>query len=84
MRLTDISVRALSFGEPQKTYTDDTLPGFGVRVSKTTKTFVVVYAMPSRNTGHANAASITFTERWSARSTISSIHRTACPTGTEQ
>lgn len=42
MRLTDISVRALPFGTPQKTYSDDTLPGFGVRVSKSTKTFVVV------------------------------------------
>ncbi|WP_457936144.1 tyrosine-type recombinase/integrase [Mesorhizobium sp. 10J20-29] len=47
MRLTDISVRALPHCEAQKTYTDDSLPGFGVRVSKTTKTFVVVHG-PTR------------------------------------
>ncbi|RWQ58835.1 site-specific integrase [Mesorhizobium sp.] len=47
MRLTDISVRALPFGQAQKTYTDDTLAGFGVRVSKTAKTFVVVHG-PTR------------------------------------
>ena len=44
MRLTDLSIRALQGPERgQKTYTDDTLPGFGVRVSQGgTKTFVLV------------------------------------------
>ena len=49
MRLTDISVRALRPPEKgQVTYADDTLPGFGVRVSQGgTKTFVVVHG-PTR------------------------------------
>ncbi|ESZ51693.1 hypothetical protein X731_03655 [Mesorhizobium sp. L2C054A000] len=49
MRLTDIAVRALQAPDAgQKTYSDDTLPGFGVRVSQGgAKTFVVVYG-PTR------------------------------------
>jgi len=47
MRLTDLSVRALPFEQVQKTYTDDTLRGFGVRVSRASKTFVVVHG-PTR------------------------------------
>ncbi|TGR82787.1 site-specific integrase [Mesorhizobium sp. M2D.F.Ca.ET.223.01.1.1] len=49
MRSTDISVRALKAPDNgQKTYTDDSLPGFGVRVSQGgTKTFVVVHG-PTR------------------------------------
>jgi len=44
MRLTDVAIRSLSKPERgQKTYTDDSLPGFGIRVSQGgTKTFVVV------------------------------------------
>ncbi|UCI07384.1 tyrosine-type recombinase/integrase [Mesorhizobium sp. B1-1-8] len=44
MRLTDIAVRALQAPNTgQKTYSDEALPGFGVRVSQGgTKTFVVV------------------------------------------
>ena len=42
MRLTDISVRALKGSESYKTYFDDQLPAFGVRVGKRRKTFVVV------------------------------------------
>lgn len=49
MRLTDISIRALRAPETgQVTYADDTLPGFGIRVSQGgTKTFVVVHG-PTR------------------------------------
>jgi integrase len=47
MRLTDIGIRGLPLAEKQVTYTDDALPGFGVRVSKTTKTFVLVHG-PTR------------------------------------
>ena len=45
MRLTDIAIKTLAPPQQgQKTYTDDTLPGFGVRVSQGgTKTFVLVY-----------------------------------------
>jgi integrase len=42
IRLTDLSVRALKFSETQTTYWDDTLPAFGVRVGRRTKTFIVV------------------------------------------
>lgn len=49
MRLTDISVRALKAPDKgQVTHYDDTLPGFGVRVSQGgSKTFIVVYG-PTR------------------------------------
>ena len=45
MRLTDLSIKVLQSPERgQKTYADDTLPGFGVRVSQGgTKTFVLVH-----------------------------------------
>jgi len=44
MRLTDISIRKLKLLDVgQKMYRDDTLPGFGIRVSKKYKTFVVMY-----------------------------------------
>jgi integrase len=42
LRFTDISVRALKFSEAQITYWDDTLPAFGVRVGRRSKTFIVV------------------------------------------
>lgn len=42
MRLTEISIRALKSSDTYKTYFDDTLPGFGVRVGKRSKTFVVL------------------------------------------
>jgi integrase len=49
MRLTDISIRALKAPpKGQVTHADDTLPGFGIRVSQGgTKTFVVVHG-PTR------------------------------------
>lgn len=49
MRLTDIAVRALKAPDQgQKVYADDSLPGFGVRVSQGgTKTFVVLHG-PTR------------------------------------
>lgn len=49
MRLTDITLRSLPLPEKgQKTYPDDILPGFGVRVSQGgTKTFVVMHG-PTR------------------------------------
>jgi integrase len=45
MRLTDIAIKALKMPESgQVTYTDDALPDFGVRVSRSgTKTFVLVH-----------------------------------------
>lgn len=44
MRLTDLAIRSLKAPESgQRTYTDDALPGFGVRVSQGgTRTFVLV------------------------------------------
>lgn len=41
MRLTDIAVRALK-GSDYKTYFDDQLPAFGIRVGKRAKTWVIV------------------------------------------
>jgi len=45
MRLSDISVRALKSPDTgQKTYLDDSLPGFGLRISQGgTKTFTLMY-----------------------------------------
>lgn len=50
MRLTDISIKALQPPlKGQVTYTDDTVPGFGVRVSQGgVKSFVVVYGRSRR------------------------------------
>ena len=50
MRLTDISIKALPPpAKGQVTYTDDTVPGFGVRVSQGgVKSFVVVYGRSRR------------------------------------
>lgn len=42
MRLTEISVRALKGSDTYQTYFDDTLPGFGVRVGKRSRTFIVL------------------------------------------
>lgn len=50
MKLTDLSLRKLKHPETgQKTYFDGSLPGFGVRVSQKSKSFVVVYGK-QRNT----------------------------------
>src|SRR5262245_17973793 len=44
MRFSDASLRALPTPVcGQKLYTDDSLPGFGLRVSTKTKTFVLTY-----------------------------------------
>ena len=44
MRLTDLSVRKLSLPPlGQKTYWDETTPGFGVRCSSRSKSYVVMY-----------------------------------------
>ncbi len=45
MRLTDLSIKSLPIPERgQKTYTDDVVPGFGVRVSQGgTRTFVLMH-----------------------------------------
>lgn len=48
MHLTDISIRRLKLEEKQKIYFDDSLPGFGVRVSKKHKTFVCIYGPKRR------------------------------------
>ena len=53
MRLTDIVVRNLVPEERQRTHFDDTLRGFGIRVSPGgTKTFVLVYG-PARQRTHS-------------------------------
>ena len=60
MRLTDISVRALKGSESYKTYFDDQLPAFGVRVGKRRKTFVVVRGKQRERTtiGHFPVVSV--------------------------
>lgn len=47
-RLTDLSIRKLPHLDKQKIYFDTSLPGFGVRVSKRHKTFVVLYGTPRK------------------------------------
>ncbi len=42
MRLTEISIRALKGSATYTTYFDDTVPGFGVRVGKRSKTYIVL------------------------------------------
>jgi hypothetical protein len=42
VRLTEISVRALKSSDTYKTFFDETLPGFGVRVGRRSRTFVAV------------------------------------------
>ena len=50
VRLTDLSIKRLVVPvNGQRTYTDDTLPGFGVRVSaQGTKSFVLVHGRSRR------------------------------------
>jgi integrase len=50
MRLTDLSIRALEHPtKGQKTYRDNTLPGFGLRVSQAgSKSFVLMYGQDRR------------------------------------
>ena len=49
MKLTDLSIRKLPLLEKgQKIHYDDSLPGFGIRVSKKHKTFVVMYGRERR------------------------------------
>ena len=44
MRLNEVSIKALPYPEKgQKTYFDDSLSGFGVRVSTRSKSFIVIY-----------------------------------------
>jgi integrase len=42
MKLTDLSLRALPFGEGQRDYTDDAVKGLSVRVGRRTKTFLLM------------------------------------------
>src|SRR5277367_6064592 len=42
MKFTDLSVKALPMSTRQRVFFDDSLPGFGVRVSPRSKTFVVL------------------------------------------
>ena len=64
MRLTDISVSALRAPERgQKTYRDDTLPGFGVRVSQGgSKAFVLMHGTDRRRTTIGRYPTITLHE----------------------
>ena len=44
MKLTDLAIRKLSLpAEGQKTHFDETLPGFGIRLSQRSKSFIVMY-----------------------------------------
>jgi len=43
MGLTDAKIRSLAFTGQQRTYFDDKLPGFGIRVGARSKAFVVKY-----------------------------------------
>jgi hypothetical protein len=48
LRLTDLSIQRLPHTQGQKTYWDDTLPGFGVRVGTRAKSFVVMFGRNRR------------------------------------
>lgn len=48
MKLTDLSIKALCVPTGQRTFFDDSLTGFGVRVSTKAKTFVLVAGEPRR------------------------------------
>ena len=43
MRLNDVKIKALKYTGRQKTYFDDSFPGFGIRVGARRKSFVVMY-----------------------------------------
>lgn len=49
MKLTDLAVKNLAVDAGQRTFFDDTLKGFGVRVSPKSKTFVLVIHRHNRN-----------------------------------
>src|SRR5579862_156807 len=49
MKLTDLAVKNLAVETGQRTFFDDTLKGFGVRVSPRSKTFVLVIHRGNRN-----------------------------------
>ena len=49
MRLTDLAVKNLAVETGQRTFFDDTIKGFGVRVSPRSKTFVLVIHRGNRN-----------------------------------
>ena len=42
MKLTDLSVKALAVSAGQRIFSDDTFPGFGVRVTPRSKSFVIL------------------------------------------
>ncbi len=42
MKLTDLSVRNITYNGTQKTHYDDALPNFGVRIGKRRKTWTVL------------------------------------------
>ena len=51
MRLTDLAIQKLPFREKgQRTFWDDGLPGFGVRVGARTKSYVVMFGRDRRLT----------------------------------
>src|SRR5205823_4302556 len=49
MRLTDLTIRSLAVERGQKMFFDDSLTGFGIRVSPHSKTFVLVIHRGYRN-----------------------------------
>src|SRR3954451_6722789 len=49
MRLTDLTVKNLSVADGRKTFFDDMLTGFGVRVTPRSKTWVLVVHRHNRN-----------------------------------
>lgn len=48
MRLTDLAIQKLTYAGKQKTYWDDHVSGFGVRVSPKAKSFVIMYGKERR------------------------------------
>jgi hypothetical protein len=59
MRLTEISVRALKGSDTYTTYFDDTLPGFGIRVGKRSRTFIVLRGKQRQRVFNAAALVLT-------------------------
>ncbi|HEY1615073.1 MAG TPA: Arm DNA-binding domain-containing protein, partial [Rhizomicrobium sp.] len=64
MRLTDLTIKSLAAPVTgQQTYTDDDLPGFGVRVSQGgAKAFVLVYGRARRRATIGRYPTITLQE----------------------
>jgi integrase len=83
MRLTDLSIQKLPLQEKgQKTYRDDTVPGFGIRVGTRTKTFVVMYGKRRQLKTLGKYPSKTLRDaRSEAKKFLATIEERTAPTG---